>query len=82
MRNRATAALLCVLAAADALAGAGRALRRRTGRTGSTSGTSITGPRTLRVLAAATATRAAVGTTALAGVQRAIAILGAATRPA
>ena len=58
-------ASLGALAAADALAGAGRALRRLT--------------RMLRVLAAATATRAAVGAAALAGVQRAIAVLGAAT---
>ena len=66
--QRDATASLAALAAADALAGAGRALRRLT--------------RMLRVLAAAAATRAAVGTTALAGVQRAITVLGAATRPA
>ena len=85
MRNRATvAASLCVLAAADALAGAGRALRTstsRTSRTGTsrTSSTTISRTRTLRVLAAAAAARTAVGATALAGVQRAITVLGAAT---
>ena len=80
---RRASASLCVLAAADALAGAGRALRTSS-RTGAsrTSGTSITGTRTLRVFAAATATRAAVGAAALAGVQRAITVLGAATRSA
>ena len=66
-------ASLAALAAADALAGAGRALGRRTSRTGIG---------VLRVLAAAAATSAAVGTTALTGVQRAIAVLGAATRAA
>ena len=68
-------ASLAALAAADALAGAGRTLGRRTSRTG-------TGIGTRRVLAAATAARAAVGTAALAGVQRAIPVLGAATRAA
>ena len=68
-------ASLAALAAADALAGAGRTLGRRTSRTG-------TGIGTLRVLAAATAARAAVGTAALAGVQRAIPVFGAATRAA
>ena len=68
-------ASLAALAAADALAGAGRTLGRRTSRTG-------TGIGTLRMLAAATATSATVGTAALAGVQRAIPVLGAATRAA
>ena len=68
-------ASLAALAAADALAGAGRTLGRRTSRTG-------TGIGTLRVLATATAARAAVGTAALAGVKRAIPVLGAATRAA
>ena len=68
-------ASLAALAAADALAGAGRTLGRRTSRTG-------TGIGTLRVLATAAATGAAVGTAALAGVQRAIPVLGAATRAA
>ena len=69
-------ASLAALAAADALAGAGRALSTSRSRT------SRTGIGTLRVLAAATAARAAVGTAALAGVQRAIPVLGAATRAA
>ena len=68
-------ASLAALAAADALAGAGRTLGRRTSRTG-------TGIGTRRMLATATAARAAVGTAALAGVQRAIPVLGAATRAA
>ena len=72
-------ASLAALAAADALAGAGRALS--TSRSG-TGGTSRTGIGTRRVLAAATATGAAVGAAALAGVQRAIPVLGAATRAA
>ena len=66
-------ASLAALAAADALAGAGCALGRRT---------SITGIRMLRVLAAATATSATIGTAGLAGVQRAIPVLGTATRAA
>ena len=74
-------ASLAALAAADALAGAGRALSASRSST-SRSRTSRTGIGVLRVLAAATATRAAVGAAALAGVQRAIAVLGAATRPA
>ena len=69
-------ASLAALAAADALAGAGRALGRRTG---GTSGTRIG---VLRVLAAAAAARAAIGTAGLASVQRAIPVLGAATRAA
>ena len=69
-------ASLAALAAADALAGAGRALSTSRSRT------SRTGIGVLRVLAAAAATCAAVGAAALAGVQRAIAVLGAATRPA
>ena len=73
-------ASLAALAAADALAGAGRALRSRTGAR--TNGTSRTGISVLRVLATATATSAAVGAAALAGVQRAIPVLGAATRAA
>lgn len=55
-------ASLGALAAADALAGAGRALRRLT--------------RMLRVLAAAAATRTAIRSTPLTGVQRAIPVLG------
>ena len=70
-------ASLAALAAADEIAGAGRALRTSS-RTGA-SRTTITGTRTRRVLAAATATGAAVGAASLAGVQRAIAVLGAAT---
>ena len=66
-------ASLTALAAADALAGAGSTLRRSA---------TISRTRTLRMLAAATATRAAVGAAALAGVQRAIAVLGAAARAA
>ena len=72
-------ASLAALAAADALAGTGRALS--TSRSG-TGRTSRTGIGVLRVLATATAARAAVGTAALAGVQRAIPVLGAATRAA
>ena len=66
-------ASLAALAAADALAGAGRALRRRTSRTRIG---------VLRVLAAAAATSAAIGTASISGVQRAIPVLGAATRAA
>ena len=70
---------LAALAAADALAGAGRALS--TSRSG-TGRTSRTGIGVLRVLAAAAATGAAVGAAGLAGVQRAIPVLGAAARAA
>ena len=82
--TRRASASLAALAAADALAGAGRALRTSTGRTrtGRASGTSIGRTGARRVLAAATAASTAVGAAALAGVQRAIAVLGAATRPA
>ena len=69
-------ASLAALAAADALAGAGRALSTSRSRT------SRTGIGVLRVLAAAAATGAAVGAAGLAGVQRAIPVLGAATRAA
>ena len=60
--NATLTASLGALAAADALAGAGRALRRLT--------------RMLRVLAAAAATRTAIRSTPLTGVQRAIPVLG------
>ena len=72
-------ASLAALTAADALAGTGRALS--TSRSG-TGRTSRTGIGVLRVLAAAAATSATVGATGLAGVQRAIPVLGAATRAA
>ena len=69
-------ASLAALAAADALAGAGRALST------SRSGTSRTGIGVLRVLATAAATSATIGAAALAGVQLAIPVLGTATRAA
>ena len=75
-------ASLAALAAADALAGAGRALSTSRSGTGGTSRTSRTGIGMLRVLAAAAATSATVGAASLAGVQRAIPVLGAATRAA
>ena len=69
---RRVSASLAALAAANALAGAGRALggRRTSGAGGAFGG------RARRVLAAAAAPRPAIGAAALTGVQRAIPVLG------
>ena len=80
-RRSGSSASLAALAATDALAGTGRALRSRTS-TSRTRSATVSRTGTLRVLAAATATRAAVGAATLAGVQRAIPVLGTATRAA
>ena len=69
---RRASASLAALAAANALAGAGRALGgRRTSGTGSP-----LGGLTRRVLAASAAPRPAIRAAALTGVQRAIPVLG------